>query len=156
MKVIAAATLSLLISASVAVAEGDKRQVLKLSEEQRFHVQEEMRALLTGIQNILTALTTDDMVAVAQFARPLGMGMAHKSEEHLKSVLPEAFIQLGLSVHQDFDQLASDAESKKDSKLTLRQLSNTMNKCVACHDSYRIHTAIETLERGEHTDKHQH
>lgn len=156
MKFIAVTTLSLLLFASVAVAEADKRQTLNLSEEQRVHVREEMRTLLLGIRNILTALTTDDMVAVTQFSRPLGMGMVHKSEEHLESVLPKAFMQLGLSVHQDFDQIASDAESKKNPKLTLRQLSNTMNKCVTCHDAYQIHTAIASPEHGEPTGHHQH
>ena len=81
--------------------------------------------------------------------------MAHKAEEHLKSVLPKAFMQLGMSVHQDFDQIATDAESKKDPKLTLRQLSDSMTKCVACHASYQIQTALEPLEQDKHVDNHK-
>lgn len=116
----------------------DKRQVLKLSEQQRGLVLEEMRALLSGTQNILAALSKDDMAAVAQQARALGMSMAQKSEDHLKGSMPETFMQLGMSVHQDFDRIAADAEALKDSQHTLRQLSESMNKCVACHDSYQI------------------
>lgn len=116
----------------------DKRQVLKLSEQQRGLVLEEMRALLSGTQNILAALSKDDMAAVAQQARVLGMSMAQKSEDHLKGSMPETFMQLGMSVHQDFDRIAADAEALKDSQHTLRQLSESMNKCVACHDSYQI------------------
>ena len=156
MKLITAATLSLLIFASVAVADTDKRQTLKLSEAQRGHIQEEMRALLSGIQSILAALSADDMVAVSQHASPLGMGLAHKAEEHLKSVLPKEFMQLGMSVHQDFDQIATDAESRKNPKLTLRQLSDSMTKCVACHATYQIHTASDPREHGEHVDHHKH
>jgi hypothetical protein len=146
----------LLISTSAIAADMDNRQTLSLSEVQRSHVLEEMRALLSGTRDILAALAMDDMASVSKFARPLGLGMAHKAEDHLKSVLPREFMQLGMSVHQDFDQIAADAESKKDSKLTLRQLSDAMAKCVACHDAYQINKApasgqpVQTKEHGHH------
>lgn len=141
----------LLVTAAFA-GDHDDRQTLKLSEAQRGHVLEEMRALLSGTQNIMAALSNDDMAAVAQHARPLGMSMAHKAEDHLKGVLPKEFMGLGMSLHQDFDQIASDAESKKDPKLTLRQLSDSMSKCVACHASYQIRT--ETKPLGSDHSKH--
>ena len=146
----------LLISTSAIAADMDNRQTLTLTEGQRSHVLEEMRALLSGTRDILAALSTDDMAAVSRYARPLGLGMAHKAEDHLKSVLPREFMQLGMSVHQDFDQIAADAESRKDSKLTLRQLSDVMAKCVACHDAYQINKApasgqpVQTKEHGHH------
>ena len=138
MKKIVIVAFGLLVSASVFAAETDERQLLWLSEAQRGHVLEEMRALLSGTQSILAALSKDDLAAVAQYARPLGMGMAHKAEDHLKGALPKEFMQLGMSVDQDFDQIATDAESMKNPKLTLRQLSDSMNKCVACHATYQI------------------
>lgn len=146
-KSVAIIACSLLATAAFA-GDYDDRQTLKLSEAQRSHVLEEMRALLSGTQNILAALSKDDMTAVAQHARPLGMGMAHKAEDHLKGVLPKEFMGLGMSLHQDFDQIASDAESKKDPKLTLRQLSDSMSKCAACHASYQIRTVTKPLGPG--------
>ena len=146
----------LLIYTSAIAADMDNRQTLTLTEGQRSHLLEEMRALLSGTRDILAALSTDDMAAVSRYARPLGLGMAHKAEDHLKSVLPREFMQLGMSVHQDFDQIAADAESRKDSKLTLRQLSDVMAKCVACHDAYQINKApasgqpVQTKEHGHH------
>jgi hypothetical protein len=121
----------------------DKRQVLSLSEPQRAHVLEEMRALLAGTQNILAALSRDDMAAVAGYARPLGMGMAQKAEDHLKGSLPKEFMQLGMSVHRDFDLIAADAESLKDPRHTLRQLSESMGKCNACHATFQIRIAAQ-------------
>jgi len=118
----------------------DKRQTLTITELQRGHVLAEMRALLAGTQAILTALSNDDMNAVAQSAKPLGMGMAHKAEDQLKGALPKTFMQLGMTVHQDFDQIAASAESTKDSQQVLRQLSQAMGKCVACHATYQIRT----------------
>lgn len=129
-----------LIAASALAEEVDKRQTLTVTETQRGYVLEEMRALLAGNQSILDALSRDDMAAVAQHARVLGMGMAHKAEDHLKGALPKEFMQLGMAVHQDFDQIAADAESVKDPKHTLRQLSDSTGKCVACHATYQIRT----------------
>ena len=150
-------TLALALSTIPAVAGGpDSRQVLSLTEPQRGHVLEEMRALLSGVQNILAALSKDDMAAVAQHAHPLGMGMGHKAEDHLKGVLPREFMLLGMSVHQDFDKIAADAESLKNPKHTLGQLSSTMYKCVACHDAYQIRTTVQPMRKNGAAGHHEH
>ncbi|SJM91657.1 hypothetical protein [Crenothrix polyspora] len=123
---------------SVLAENIDNRQILSLNEPQRNHVLGEMRGLLAGTQNILTALANNDMVAVAQAASPLGLGMAHNAEKHLHGVLPKEFMQMGMSLHKDFDQIAADAESLKNPKHTLQQLSAAMGKCTACHAAYQI------------------
>ncbi|TXI16441.1 MAG: hypothetical protein E6Q62_11555 [Nitrosomonas sp.] len=145
----------LLISTSTIAADKDNRKILTLSEAQRSHVMEEMRALLSGTRNILAALSTDDMASVSKYASSLGMGMAHKPEDHLKGALPKEFMQLGMSLHRDFDQIAADAQSQKDPKLTLRQLSGSMAKCVACHDTYQIR-AVPVSGQPEQALKHEH
>lgn len=127
-----------LTTTAVIADESDSRQVLSLSNPQRNHVLGEMRSLLAGTQMILTALTKDDMAAVAQHAQALGFNMKHKAENPLHDVLPKDFMQLGMSMHKDFDLIAADAESLKDPKHTLQQLSATMGKCIACHETYQI------------------
>ena len=88
------------LSATAALAEEvDNRQTLTITESQRNLVLQEMRVLLSGTQNILVALSKNDMAAVAQHAHPLGVGMAQKAEEHLKGALPKEFMQLGMAVH---------------------------------------------------------
>jgi len=126
------------VASTNAAAEVDQRQAIRLNGAQRAHVLGEMRSMLSGTQAILTALSNDDMAAVAQQARALGMNMGHKAENHLHDLLPESFMQLGMSVHQDFDRIANDAEILKDPKHTLRQLSATMNTCGVCHEAYRL------------------
>ena len=118
--------------------EADSRLVMNLSKPQRNHILGEMRSLLAGTQMILTALTKDDMAAVAQHAQALGFNMKHKAENPLHDVLPKDFMQLGMSMHKDFDLIAADATSLKDPKHTLQQLSATMGKCIACHETYQI------------------
>jgi cytochrome c556 len=118
--------------------EADNRQMLNLSKPQRNHVLGEMRSLLAGTQTILGALARDDMATVAEQSKALGFNMKHKAETPLHDVLPKEFMQLGMSMHKDFDLIAVDAESLKDPKHTLQQLSATMGKCTACHDTYQI------------------
>jgi hypothetical protein len=125
-----------LIRASL--SEVDKRQVLALSEVQREHVLNHMRFQLTGVQNILAALYEEDMVTVNSYATSLGMNMTREDKNPLRGVMPKEYSQIGMSLRQDFDQIALDANEFKDAKYTLRQLGNAMNKCAACHASYQI------------------
>lgn len=144
------------ITISAAANDIDKRQILSVTETQRNHVLSEMRAFLTATQNILDAVLREDMTAVAHHARPLGMNMAHKAEDHLKAVLPKEFMQLGMSVHKDFDQIALDAESLKDPKHTLRQLSESMKKCNACHAGYQLRITTQPAKGEAQSLRHEH
>jgi cytochrome c556 len=139
-----------------AAAQTETRQPLKLAPMQRDHVLDEMRALLAGSQQIVAALARDDMAAVAAAARPLGMGMARKAESHLGAALPRDFMRQGMAVHQDFDRIADDAEARKDPRLTLRQLGETMGRCVACHASFRIEPAAANAGHGDHAEHDDH
>lgn len=139
--------------------EVDNRKTLTLTDPQRHHVLTEMRELLAGTQHILAALAKDDMAAVAEYSRALGFDMKHKAENPLHEVLPKEFMQLGMSMHKDFDLIAADAASLKDPKHTLQQMSDTMGKCTACHASYQIVRNVtqatearldEVAQRGSH------
>ena len=147
--------LGLFMATAAKANEVDKRQVLPLSEHQRNHVLTEMRGLLSGTQNILDALSREDMATVAREARSLGMGTV-KGEDHLKAVLPKEFVQLGMSVHKSFDKIALDAESLKDPKHTLRQLGESMQKCNACHASYQIQVKDHPAEAASSEMQHSH
>lgn len=155
MKKIIAMTLCL-VATTVTANDIDERRVLPVTEMQRNHILTEMRALLAGTQNILSALARDDMAAVARHARPLGTGMAHKGEDHMQAVLPQEFMQLGMSVHKDFDQIAADAESLKNPKHTLKQLSESMNKCVACHAAYQLRITDQPAKPHAQPMQHKH
>lgn len=142
------------ITTGNAVDKVDTRRILPLTEHQRDHVLTEMRALLSGTQNILDALSKEDMAAVAREARSLGMGMAHKGEDHLKSVLPEEFMRMGMSVHKAFDEMGADAESLKDPKHTLRQLSKAMQTCNECHAGYQVRVKEHPSGREKPSSHH--
>lgn len=63
---------------------------------------------------------------------------AQRVPASLSAKLPLAFKTLGLSVHQDFDHIALDAESLADHAHTLDQIGRLLGKCVACHGAYQI------------------
>jgi hypothetical protein len=97
-----------------------------------------MRQFLNGIQGMLEAADRGDAAAIAKIVRPLGMAAAHNVPAGLAAKLPLEFKTLGHSVHGDFDRIAMDAEAMNDPRLSLKQLGETMKKCVACHATYQI------------------
>lgn len=109
----------LAMNALAAGGESDTRTVVQLSPAHRAVVLTEMRQFLSGLQQISSALSQDDMETVASVARSLGSPMTHHVPPDLKQALPEGFRKLGFSVHSDFDQIALDAESLDDSQHTL-------------------------------------
>ena len=120
----------------------DTRVVLELTPTERAMILEEMRLFLDGVQKMTGALAKPDMPAVADAARGLGQKMVHEVPPALRAKLPQAFRQLGFSVHREFDQIALDADSLKDVSTSLNQLSGTLNKCVSCDATYQIQTSV--------------
>lgn len=118
--------------------EVDGRVTILLEPSERVVVLNEMRQFLAGIQQMLEAAERNDAAAMARIARPLGMAAAQAVPPGLATKLPLEFKTLGHSVHQDFDRIAMDAEAMDDVRLSLRQLGETMKKCVACHATYQI------------------
>jgi hypothetical protein len=120
----------------------DDRAVLQLTPGERAMILEEMRLFLSGVQVMTDALGKKDMQAAANAARGMGQKMMHEVPPALRAKLPVGFRQLGFSVHNEFDQIALDAESIKDVSHSLGQLSATLQKCVACHTVYQIQSPV--------------
>lgn len=118
--------------------EVDGRVTILLEPSERVVVLNEMRQFLAGIQQMLEAAERNDAAAIVKVTRPLGMAAAHTVPPGLAAKLPLEFKTLGHSVHQDFDRIAMDAEAMNDVRLSLRQLGETMKKCVVCHATYQI------------------
>ncbi|OYW36763.1 MAG: hypothetical protein B7Z35_11720 [Hydrogenophilales bacterium 12-61-10] len=125
----------------------DTRSVLALEPDERAMILEEMRMFLDGVHKMTGALAKPDMAAVAEIARGMGQKMVHEVPPALRAKLPQAFRQLGFSVHREFDQIALDAGSLQNVSHSLNQLSATLQKCVSCHASYQIQAPI-------HADSH--
>ncbi|MDP2808552.1 MAG: hypothetical protein Q8O34_00195 [Rhodocyclaceae bacterium] len=116
----------------------DQRAHLVLLDAERHLVLEEMRNFLAVLQTITDALPRDDMKEVARAARTMGSGAANEIPPQTVAKLPNEFKMLAGGVHTAFDLIALDAETLGDSRHTVSQVSEMLQKCNACHGIYQI------------------
>lgn len=116
----------------------DGRMAIHLTAGERALVLEEMRAFLASVQKIAKGISGNDMKLVADYARKVGKAAQAEVPGALIGKLPLAFKKLGFDTHSQFDQLALDAESFGDGSHALKQLTELMQNCVACHAGYRL------------------
>ncbi len=135
--VVAAMAYMFIIAGSTKTA-ADGRPAIMLEPGERALVLREMRDFVAGLQRIDDALSRGDMQGVAKASRALGASKTHDVPTAMMGKLPLEFKTLALSVHSDFDTIAMDAEWTGLPKRTLGQLSDVLQKCTACHESYRL------------------
>lgn len=138
--IIAALLYKFIIAGSTEKGE-DGRAAVVLAPAERDLVLGEMRSFVAGLQQISDALSRDDMDAVAKAARAMGMAKTHDAPVSMVGKLPLSFKKLALGTHHEFDTIALDAETMRMPKHTLGQLSDVLQKCVACHASYQVKAA---------------
>ena len=138
--IIAAMVYKFLIAGSTEKAE-DGRVAVLLEPGERAFMLHEMRDFVAGLQEVSDGLARDDMDAVAKAARGVGTAKAHDVPVAMLGKLPIEFKKLALSTHREFDTIAVDAEGVRTPKHTLQQLSDVLQKCVACHSTYQIKEA---------------
>lgn len=123
-----------------AIEGEDNRQAIVLGPAEKHYVLEEMRLFLANTQGIADAISRDDMRTVAELARTSGMATTLDTPHSVMQALPADFKQMGMGVHRAFDQIALDAEQLGDPQHSLKQLADTLSRCVACHASYQLTT----------------
>lgn len=116
----------------------DKRIAVQLATAERDLVLTEMRQMLTSVHGLIDAAARADQKAMERAARDSGMAMAADVNPMLMAKLPLEFKQLGMSVHDDFDKLATALSTGVDQTTALRDLSHITARCVACHAAYRL------------------
>ena len=118
----------------------DGRTVVLVTPAERLFMLNEMRGLFAGVPGLAGALAREDFAQAAKLARSLGSDPDSAQAATLMGKLPLDFKALGLSLDSDFERMAKALETgeAKDSKGVLRQLSGTLQKCVACHARYQL------------------
>lgn len=128
----------------IAVVNEDTRIPVMLRPSERTRVLGDMRQYLSGLQEMFSALAEDDMAKVSTTARALGSINIYQAHLMFPTQSAVRFRELSAVVHENFESIAEDAEKFKDSPDTshtqdiLGSLAQTMKKCVACHESYRL------------------
>jgi len=135
--IVAGMAYEFLVAGAVTKAE-DGRLAIALEPAERELLLREMRGFVAGLQGIADGLARDDMKAVAAASRTLGMARAHDAPVSMMGKLPLEFKTLAFGLHREFDQIALDADTIAMPKHTLGQLAGALQKCVACHNTYRV------------------
>ena len=132
---------SILCLPAVAADLKDNRLVLLLDEQARAIILEQMHFYMQGVAAILTALAKGDMKTVAREARARGQMMPKRVPAEVRQQLPKGLTDIGMTVHMGFDQLAADAGGFGDTEQSLRQISDILRRCSACHATYQIRSS---------------
>ncbi|MDH3326378.1 MAG: hypothetical protein OEM38_06650 [Gammaproteobacteria bacterium] len=125
------------------VAGDDGRQAIQLSAGERDIVFLEMRTFLDSVQKITKGIVDKDMKLIADAANKVGSAAQQQMPGTLVGKLPLEFKKLGFDTHSKFSQLAMDAESLGDEQHALKQVSDLMENCVACHETYKIEVSLK-------------
>ncbi|HFC11231.1 MAG TPA: hypothetical protein ENJ56_00200 [Anaerolineae bacterium] len=116
----------------------DGRTAIMLETGEKDFILTEMRAFLSTVQQLNQALANEDLATAATIARASGMDAVNMAPGPMMAKLPASFMQLGLSTHGRFDDLADLAETSDSSLEVLAELSSIMQNCVGCHAAYRL------------------
>ena len=114
----------------------DTRTAIPLPVEARDAVLAEMRTMLGSLNGILAAATGADTAAIRRAA--LASGTAGAADPTLERLLPEPFLQMGMSTHAQFDSIASGAAGPAAADSAVARLARLTGNCVSCHAQYRL------------------
>ncbi len=116
----------------------DGRVVILLDAKERNYILKEMRGLLGHMQQLITAISNDDMDKVIKISTTLVEDSGGKTPTRIIAKMPLAFKQLSLSIHNDFKTLQENSIKNRDGKEALAQVSKIMTNCIACHSAHSL------------------
>ncbi len=121
----------------------DGRLAVQLTKDERNALLLEMRTWLQSTQSILEAVSAKNFEEVSRVAKISGMSAEADTPASLFRKLPAAMKALGFDTRKKFDEIADDAVKLRSPEHTIKQLSSTMNSCIACHSVYRFTEAYK-------------
>lgn len=114
----------------------DARTPVPLLPMMAHHQKQNMRDHLAAVEDIITASTRREFVAVDAAARRLGYSEAMgKMCTHMGKGAP-GFAQAALTFHHAADQIGVAARKRDDDAVFLA-LGQTLAHCTSCHSSYK-------------------
>lgn len=116
----------------------DSRTGVLVPAAARLAVLAEMRTMLGSVNGVLRAQAQGDTAGVRTAA--LAAGAAAAADPALEQLLPVAWLQLAMSTHHQFDDLAADASRPHGPDSVTTRLARLTGNCVACHAAFRLDT----------------
>ncbi len=116
----------------------DGRTAILVSVPEREFLLSEMRTFLEHVQEIVVAISEDDMSKVEELALKVGTAEIEMVPGPLFAKLPLEFKNLGMDTHKLFDGVAKEALDTGDGKEVTRLLGDLLQNCTGCHAGYRL------------------
>lgn len=116
----------------------DKRLAVNLTPVEKDIVLGEMRQVLKALNGVLRYVGEENFKEASVAAKSAGAGMAVDVNPVLMAKLPIEFKKLGMSMHDDFDQLSKELNQGMGQGASIKRLGEITNKCLACHAAYRL------------------
>lgn len=130
--------LACLVPVSSGAAEEDARASIRLSAADGEHLRRGMRIYLESVQEIVQALSANDMAGVALAAGKSGAKLIADAPLTAVIGLPPEFTLASSETHRKFDELAETARSGTSRTIVLEHLGEILESCTSCHAMYRI------------------
>lgn len=116
----------------------DKRTVIALPAAQRDMLLNEMRGMLTGVQNIMDAASKMDIARIRNVASAEGTAAMISNDSAFTQQLPPEFRKLEAETRTQFDGLSEAVRGFTARDTTLAYLSRISQGCVACHGKFKL------------------
>jgi len=116
----------------------DGRVVILLDAKERNYILNEMRGLLGHMQQLITAISKDDMDEVIKISNTLVEDSSGQAPTRIIAKMPIAFKKMSLNIHSDFKVLQENVVKNRDGKQALAQVSKIMTNCIACHATHSL------------------
>jgi cytochrome c556 len=127
-------------------AAADGRRALPLLPMMAEHQKQNMRDHLVAVQEIVTAIATDDYAAVEKSAGRIGYSeQMGQMCGHMGAAAP-GFTEQALAFHRTADRIAEAARARDRSRV-LAELGATLKTCTECHDEWRQEVVDEPTWR---------
>ncbi len=114
----------------------DTRTPVPMPPYMALHQKQNMREHLEAVQGIMAGLSKKDFKAVATAAKRMGFSdEMGKMCQHMGAGAA-GFTEQAIQFHKSADEIVRFAEMK-DLQGIIARLNNTLNKCTACHSTFR-------------------
>lgn len=114
----------------------DKRTLLKVPPMMKIHMRGNMRDHLAAVNETVKLLGAGNYEAASHMIHDR-LGTNEEMAKMCGMFGNEAYKEMGLAMHTSADILSAEIKSKDMGKI-MKALSGTLEKCVACHDAFRL------------------
>jgi len=125
----------------------DTRTPVPMPPYMALHQKQNMREHLEAAQGIIAGLSKKDFKAIATAAKRMGFSdeMGKMCQHMVAGAV--GFTDQAIQFHKSADEIVRFAE-KKDQQGVITGLNNTLNKCTACHSTFRQQIVDEATYRS--------